>query len=329
MEELAHTPPARLMPNFVTGNHAHRHSLDSALLSLQARGVSPQRITLRRVGLQATPTGTIVRQAPAPGTPLTPGTPVELDVSGTGFVHALPTGMWDSGGEREAGTREILQVVDDPLEKLRHWFYEGAPLFRIGPDAPDACARWLSLFGIDAELWPRSAWYPLASVVAQIPQLSCSENGCCFLLEILLGLRVNSLSYRPSQSILPKESLSRLDYRASRLGMDLLLGDGAEDLAVLQVEVGPATLADYERFEETAEGRTLLRRVLDLILPVSTIFEVRWLVEDLRQAPRLGFAQHNARLGINTHMGMAFLPTHVRAEDASVAQETWPGASYA
>lgn len=305
--ELSTSPmhTLRRMPDLAGGTHAHHHTVHSALMSLQAMGVSAHRITLRRVGRHALGAGAVVQQSPRAGAELHPSTRVELSVAGLGFLHGLPVGMWETGGEHTAGTREILEAIDDPLEKLKHWFHEGAPLFRIAPENPAACARWLSLFGMNAEEWPQAMWYPLASVVAQLPQLSCSIGGCEFLLQVLLGLPVRGTHYRPTVSTLPAETLSKLGARSSRLGLDLLLGNAVEDAATLVIDLGPVKLPIYERFAETGEGRDLLRRVLDLIMPASSIVAVEWTVEDLRSSPQLGFPDKNARLGINTHMGMA------------------------
>ena len=153
--------PLRRMPAFAEGTHAHSHSIHSALASLTALGVSPHRIVVRCTGRESVAAGTVMRQQPAPGMPIFPDTSVHLDIAGLGFSHSLPVGMWDSGGETHAGTREILEPFDDPLEKLRHWFHEGAPLFRISPDDLAACARWLRLFGVNAAEWPRPLWYRL------------------------------------------------------------------------------------------------------------------------------------------------------------------------
>lgn len=294
---------ARTMPAFAAGTHAFQHSVDSALVSLAALGIAPHRIQLRRAGRQGAATGSIVGQRPAAGQPLTPGTLVELDVAGLGFSHALPVGMWDSGGEAEAGTREILEAFDDPLEKLKHWFHEGAPLFRIAPDDPAANARWLALFGVDATEWPRPMWFRLASLIARMGQLSCSQSGCAFVLHVLLDLPVQSFRNRPTETELPPEARSKLGGRSSRLGVDTLLGSSVEELATLVMELGPVPLEIYERFAESEEGAGLLRRVLHLLMPCSTLYEVTWSVQDRNQAPRLGIAGQNARLGINTHMG--------------------------
>ena len=319
--------PAKRMPAFAAGTHAYRHSVDSALVSLAALGVAPHRIQLRRGGTQGAASGLVVAQRPAAGEPITPGTLIELEIAGLGFCHALPVGMWDSGGESAAGTREILEAFDDPLEKLKHWFHEGAPLFRLAPDDPPANARWLALFGVDASEWPRSMWFKMASLIARMGQLSCSQSGCAFVLQVLLGLPVQTFRYRPAETELPRGMTSGLGSRASQLGVDLLLGSHVEELATLVVELGPVPLAIYERFTETAEGAALLARTLKLVMPCSRRYEITWTVEDRTQAPRLGLAAQNARLGINTHMGgklsvaaepVALAETSAAVEDMSL-----------
>ncbi len=293
------------MPAFSGGTHAHVHTINSALESLAALGVAANRVVLRRRGRSGAEPGTVLSQRPPAGTPLSPDRLVELDIAGLGFTHALPVGMWDSGGEAAAGTREVLEPFDDPLEKLKHWFHEGAPLFRISPEDPQACARWLTLFGVRAEQWPRSMWFRLASLIARMAQLSCSQGGCAFVLEALLGLPVKSFIYKANEATLPDEALSGLGRQASRLGVDLLMGDRVEDVAKLHVELGPVTLATYERFVESKEGAALLRQTLALVMPCTQPYEIGWAVGDQGQAPRLGMAEYNARLGINTHMGKA------------------------
>jgi hypothetical protein len=293
------------MPMFAEGTHAHAHSIHSALASLMALGVAVHRIIIRRTGRESVMPGTVVRQWPAAGIAILPDTLVYLDIAGLGFTHALPVGMWDSGGETHVGTREILEPFDDPLEKLKHWFHEGAPLFRIAPDDLAACMRWMQLFGLDAGEWPRELWYRLASLIASVPELSCSQDGCRFILSTLLDLPVQSFSYHPSVRALPLASLSYLGTQASRLGIDLLIGDSVEDFAMLQVEVGPVTLETYEYYSENEKGIWLLRRTLEMIMPASTNYDVRWSVLDRNRAPQLGMREHNARLGINTYMGGA------------------------
>ena len=204
-EKLAGLP--RTMPAFSLGTQAHHHSVHSALSTLAALDVQPERISILRTGREAAAAGTVVRQQPAPGEPLLPDTTVRLYIAGLGFNHALPVGLWDSGGEARAGTREILEGLDDPLEKLAHWFHEGAPLFRIAPDDLGACARWLTLFGVTPELWPRALWYRLASLIAGVADYSCSQAGTAFVVESLLGLSVRRLSYLPTFTSLPQASL--------------------------------------------------------------------------------------------------------------------------
>ena len=298
----------RHMPAFSAGTEAHHHSVHSALSTLEALGVPTERITLLRTGREAVAAGSVVRQRPAAGEPLLPDTMVVLYVAGLGFHHALPVGLWDSGGETHAGTREVLEGLDDPLEKLGHWFHEGAPLFRIAPDDLGACARWLTLFGIDPEAWPHRLWYRLASLIAGMSDFSCSQTGTAFVLDVLLGLPVKGLSYRPTYTALARDAVSALGSKASRLGIDLLVGDAVEDLATLEVELGPVPLEVFEFFDEQPEGARLLRQTLEMVLPVSGEYTVRWAVLDASRAPRLGMREFNSRLGINTHMGNELAP---------------------
>ena len=297
-------PPAALrMPAFALGRQSHHHTLHSALATLEALGIGAHRIAVERTGRDAAVPGTVVGQQPAPGDLLLPDTRITLRVAGLGFTHALPVGMWDSGGETHVGTREILQGFDDPLEKLKHWFHEGAPLFRLSPEDPAACARWLALFGVQPERWPSALWYRLATLMAGIAQYSCSTEGCAFVLHTLLGLPVGASRYQPTFAALPEGSLSRLGGRASRLGVDMVMGDTVEEPATLLLEIGPVSLGNYEYFAETDEGSTLLRQTLEMVMPASSPYEVQWQVLDKNRAPRLGVPEGNSRLGINTHMG--------------------------
>ena len=313
MEQLATAPIAGragspapnwpAMPALALGKHSHHHTMHSALATLGALGIGAQRISIERTGREAVQPGTVVGQDPEPGSRLLPDTRVRIKVAGLGFSHALPVGMWDSGGERELGTRELLESVDDPLEKLRHWFHEGAPLFRVAPDDPDACARWLKLFGMDPEVWPRHLWYTLATLLANLPQYSCSEEGCAFVLQAVLGLPVETFRRRENWTALPGAMCSGLGRHSSRLGVDLLLGDTVEESASLEIQLGPVSLERYEHFQENADGHRLLRRLLEWIVPVNTKTEIRWSVLDKTRSPQLGVRDGNSRLGINTHMG--------------------------
>lgn len=296
-------PAAMHMPAFALGRQSHHHTLHSALATLEALGVGAHRIAVERTGRDAAVPDTVVGQQPAPGEPLLPDTRVLLQIAGLGFTHALPVGMWDSGGETHVGTREILQGFDDPLEKLKHWFHEGAPLFRLSPDDHAASARWLTLFGVQPERWPRALWYRLATLMAGMAQYSCSAEGCAFVLHALLGLPAGTSRYQPTFASLPEGSLSRLGGRASRLGVDLVMGDTVEEPATLLLEIGPVSLGNYEYFAESDEGKALLRQTLEMVMPASSPYQVKWQVLDKNRAPRLGVPESNSRLGINTHMG--------------------------
>lgn len=298
-----------VMPDFISGTSAFSHNLHSALACLAHLDVPANRIHIKAAGWHGVPDGTVVAQDPAPGQGLD-GT-ITLEVAGASFHHALPVAMWESGGEAEPGTRELLEVFDDPLQKLRHWMHEGGSLLRISPDNLAACARWMTLFGVSPEDWPREFWYRLVLLLLDLPGLDSGEAGIRTALEWLPGLPLKRLSFQPSLALLENKNISRLGEHASRLGVDLVVGDAFEDLAHLRIEIGPVELDIYDTYA-TGAGHRLLDQVLALVLPLHLDYEVRWVVLDPTRAPQLGIAECNGRLGINSYLGSNFELAEVR-----------------
>jgi predicted component of type VI protein secretion system len=101
---------------------------------------------------------------------------------------------------------------------------------------------------------------------------------------------------------LAPDALSRFGKRASRLGIDLVVGDGMEDEATVEITLGPVSLSTYLNHQKE-EGMHRLHQVLHLLLPCHVVYAVRWLVGDTDRAPRLGVGKENSLLGINTHLG--------------------------
>lgn len=293
-----------VMPDLSSGTHAFRHTADSALACLAAIRISPARIHLRRSGREAVPDGTIVGQFPFAGAVIEPDTQIHLEVAGLGFTHALPVGMWDSGGEAEPGTREMLEGIDDPLDKLTHWAHEGAALFRLSDGDILACERWMALFGVRASDWPQELWFRLASLLAQLPALACSEDGMRLMLGVLFQIPIESLRYQRSVAMIHREKATRLGDRATRLGIDSVVGDAVEDLAHLRITLGPVSLKTYETFTAKEQAR-LLRRAFDFLMPAFLDYEIVWTVADAQRCPHLGVAEQNGRLGVNMYLGDA------------------------
>lgn len=290
-----------VMPCLETGFFGFHHTVDSALKVLSELGVSASRITLRMDG-RGLPSRWVVAQDPPPGGDLGPGVSVSLSVAGLGYFHALPVGMWDKGGEDGPGTREIMELLDDPLQKATHWIREGARLFDIQPDNLNACSRWISLFGLTPEDWPTEIWYNLSLILPSLQQLAATERGIELIFHLLLQLPVNEIRYFPSFRKLPEHDLSLLADRYCRLGVDSIVGDRVEDLAGVLLEVGPVALTTYYEYQQD-EKKRLFTEVLDLCMSCQRKCRVKWVVLDPVKSPRLGYEAQNARLGINTHLG--------------------------
>lgn len=289
------------MPCFESGFYGFHHTLASTLEVLARMGVSPSRVSLRMAG-RGYPSRWVVAQKPAPGAELAPGTTIQLSIAGLGYFHALPVGMWDKGGEANAGTQEILDVLDDPLQKAGNWVRDGARLFDLRAENPEACARWIALFGLNPGDWPAESIYNLALLLPSMQQIGGTEYGIRLVFQLLLGLPVRELGYLPSFRFLAEEEYSLLGDSFARLGVDFILGDEVEDLAGAKLVVGPISLDDYYKYQ-APKSKRLVTSVLDLCMPCRRKYWVSWLVENQAKAPRLGFETENARLGINSHLG--------------------------
>jgi Type VI secretion, TssG len=290
-----------VMPDFAGPQRGFHHTADSALEVLWSLGVAASRITVRMVGA-GWRTGWVVDQAPPPGVPLGSDVSVSLSVAGLGLFHLLPLGFWDEGGPAEPGTKEIVSLVDDPMQKLAHWIREGAQLFDIQRDNYAACARWIELFGLDPDRWPREHWYGLALVLPVLHRLAGQEDGIRFALRLVFDLPFEGIRPKPGFRFLLDKDLTMLGGRASRLGSDFVLGDRLEDEAHLILVIGPVPLGTYYRFQQDAEQRHL-RDLLGLCVPLHQTYRVGWDVLDRRQPPRLGCGEQNARLGVNSYLG--------------------------
>jgi hypothetical protein len=296
---MADNPP--VMPYFDSGFHGFHHTVDSALRVLSTLGLPASRVTLRMAG-RGWPPRWVVSQEPRPGTRLTDDVEVHLSISGLGYFDDLPVGMWDQGGEDEPGTREILEPVDDPLQKAAHWIREGAELFDIRPGHLEACSRWISLFGLSADDWPPEAWYSLSLLLPRIQNLADTAEGIRLAFQVLAHLSVNEISFFKCSRLMPEDEWSLLGERSCRLGVDTILGNRLEDLAGVCIVVGPVPLFVYKEFHRD-ENKQLITNILGLSLSCQRECRVTWLVEDRKRAPRLGFEKQNGRLGINSYLG--------------------------
>jgi Type VI secretion, TssG len=314
------TQPA--IPDFTTGTHGFRHNVDSALDSLDALGIPPDRITIRMSGggqsghivdlnavgmwSEAPSARGIVRSLSIGNTrQLAPDENVILTVQGPGFFHALPMGMWDRGSDGDPGTQEMVEPFDDPLQKAGHWLRAGARLFDIRREDTVACKRWIRLFGLDGEGWPSETLYPLALLLPSLSKLAGTATGIRYALRLMLDLPLFEIRRKPAFSKMEEtEAKERtlLGERSSRLGVDTIVGDRLEDLAELVFVLGPVTLDTYYRFQGPA-NRSVLSNVFSLCVTCTRAYTWTWLVLDPKHAPRLGHERQNARLGINSHMG--------------------------
>jgi hypothetical protein len=298
-----HLSSGSVMPDVSCPQCGFYHTVDSALTSLARAGIAPERITIKKAG-RGWQKDRVVQQSPSTGSPLTDDVAVELTVEGDGLFYRLPTGMRDLGPapEREPGIHELATLFDDPIEKMASYVRQGGLHFDVRRENQLGCARWIRLFGINPEDWPSESWYPLAVLLPRLQDMAGREMGLRLALKILLDLDVAAIDQYARLTQLSHDRLSRFGERASRLGIDLIVGDGMADEAALDITLGPVALPIY-RQHQTEEGMQRIRQVLHLLLPYHLEYSLRWLVGDTDRAPHLGIGQENALLGVNTHFG--------------------------
>lgn len=289
------------MPEMAAPQYGFRHTVDSALETLERLGVSSRRITIRMAGL-GWPSGWVIGQAPAAGAPLNPDTAVRLSVAGLGLFHCLPSAMWERAGEGRIGTQEIVELFDDPFQKAAHWIWEGARIYNFRREDKLACSRWIELFGLRAADWPQENWHELALLLPALQRIAGREEGIRTALWQLMGVPVDRIVSRRRLLGIPAAHRAILGRANRQLGIDTAIGARVEDLRALEVRLGPITLAHYDDLQRP-ESRRRLKAVLNLCMPLHQAWSVSYEVLDRARAPRLGIADANARLAVNSYLG--------------------------
>jgi hypothetical protein len=311
------------MPDLASPHFHFHHTLHSALEVLARLGISGPRITIRVAGPGFKPDW-IVAQEPAAGTPLRPDEVVHLSIAGLGFFHQLPVGMWERSRDGEIGTRELVELFDDPYQKARHWIREGARVFDLHPDNLGACSKWLSLFGLNADDWPAAMWYELALLAPELFRSAGRAEGLRKALKQLLDLDTLEIRLRADWLRLPQAELSLLGARSSELGVDTILGDKLENGQAWDIRVGPVTLAKYDAMQ-TPQNQSLLHQVVKMCVLMTQRYDISWAVLDPDRPPRLGFMEQNACLGVNSWMGPVAGAMDYADDDGAAWMDERPG----
>jgi len=290
-----------VMPDMMRPRHGFSHTVDSALVALMRLGIGSERVTIRKAG-RGWGKSRVIDQQPPPGKPLTPEMVVELTIEGDSMFHQLPVGMHEASRDGEIGTRELVSIFDDAVEKASVYVRLGGLIFDVRPGNPGGCARWIRLFGIDPENWPKARWYKLAIILPCLRYLTGRESGLRLAMRMLLNLEIASITWRPRRTLMHPADRSLLGSQASRLGVDLLVGDGIDDEALMEITLRAKTLDKYRRYQ-TDEGQRRIAQVMRLVAPYHWVYQFKWLVGDVDRPPRLGIEIENAVLGINSHLG--------------------------
>jgi predicted component of type VI protein secretion system len=210
--------------------------------------------------------------------------------------------MREASRDGEIGTRELVSIFDDAVEKAAVYMRLGGPFFNVRPENPGGCARWIKLFGIGPEDWPKEKWYKLAILLPCLRYMTGRESGLRLAMRMLLDLEIASIAWRPRRTMMDASDRSLLGSRDSRLGVDMIVGDGIDDEALMEITLRAETLEKFRR-HQTGEGQKRIDQVMRLVAPYHWVYRFNWLIGDVDRAPRLGIDIDNAVLGVNSHLG--------------------------
>ena len=300
----------RPMPDLCTPRRGFRHDLDSAVATLRRLGVEADRVVVRSAG-PGWARGTVMRQAPEPGTELSSRTRVTLFVAGMGGLDLLPYPLRNPPADG-LGPDGLMALFDNPLEKLALHVRQAGGFLALHPDDDAVTLRWIEeIFGLSAAPFPREAWYPLARLLPALHRVAGTAEAVRLALDLVFGLPVAEVRPAPGIVPLPPEGRTRLGLAASRLGVDTVTGDGVAAPCVLEVTLGPArpgdpplTLAQW-REHHTPARRAQRDALYRLVVPARfhrTLRE-RWVVGDPAAGARPGDPEHPPVLGVNTRLG--------------------------
>lgn len=291
------------MPDFASPRRGVRHSIDSALQSLERLGVDIDRVVIRRAGA-GWPIGTIVAQEPLAGVALSDRTRIVLSVAGTGSLESLPFPLREDS-EDDFRIDELFALFDSPFGKLGHAVRTGGGFLELRPDEPSTALRWIEgIFKFSARSWPKRRWYAVARLLPALHRVAGRSEAVPLGLRLVFGLpvlRVRSVS----GLVLTRDARrTRLGIQNGRLGLDASVGAGVRALTGLEVTIGPITLDEYREHavpSERAQRDALYR----LLLPahVRDAVTERWRVGERSEGAVLGDAWKPAALGVNSYLG--------------------------
>jgi hypothetical protein len=264
--------------------------------------VALDRIVLRSAG-PGWPPGTILRQSPPPGTPLTPASRVELSVAGPGALESLPFPL--RGEEANGfGADALFALFDSPLLKAHEHVREAGGYLRLERDRPTTALRWLhEIFQCERVAIDERWWHGLVVWLAAAQRFAATEQGLQLAFRAVFGLPVQRIELLPGLVPVLDEQRWRLGSQGSRLGCDTVIGDGAMAPVRVIVTIGPIPLSVY--LEHTKVGTEKARHlVYAAALPAQIARHVqeRWCVGDPSSGSRCGGETNAAVLGLTSYL---------------------------
>jgi hypothetical protein len=291
-----------VMPDFCSPRRGVRQDVDSALATLRDLSVPLERIRIERVG-GGWKRGTVVQQAPAPGTAIRNTTRIELFVSAPAAVDALPYAMRHEHEDR-FGVVGLMPVFDSPVAKLEAFIREAGGFLELRADDSRTAWRWIrEIFAVHPDAWPADRLHALARLLPALHRVAGTAEGVHVALHTVFNLPVASVDVTKRLLRMRPELQTRLGVSNGRLGIDAVIGDGVTALAHVVVHIGPVSLDEYLQ-HDAPEMREFRETLYALVLPSAMLrpAEERWSVLPPARGCVIGGPSEAVRLGINSRL---------------------------
>ncbi|MBU8933886.1 MAG: type VI secretion system baseplate subunit TssG [candidate division Zixibacteria bacterium] len=279
----------------------------TALVLLKKLGVDVTQVNMRAVGCYENYKGEVLEQSPAPGTPLTSGVSISLDIGQWSAVDILPyqffygmTGITNRTGGWEDDARALMAPFDAAIVRGKANADFEMLKYALSTIDYQHLKRFLGLFDIDhrrdmadrreANFW--AALMPTHHLWAGNPVLISR------ILQHMFGHKFSIHENMPSSQNIPPAIRSRLGTKYSRLSSELVLGKSFTEYDSTYNIICETRSDDIKNWLPGKKKRKKLERILNMCMPGNLEYWIRIRVK--RDPLVLGATSGKAYLGYGT-----------------------------
>jgi hypothetical protein len=254
--------------------------------------------------------GEILAQTPAPGQPLTPGTPIELEVGYDSAVDYMPyqffyglAGITSRSDNWDLEARHLMAPFDGSVVRYNALTTGASLKFSLSQNDRDHLTRLLGLFGFvlpgqQPDLKELRLW---SSLMPTFHHWAGNAECVSRVLAAIFEHRFSIVENVPSTTSIPAPLQSRLGRKSSALGVSTVLGNSFRECdSAYEVHVHGVLAREAGDWLPGKPLRRKLDWILKTVMPNN--LDYRLLVHVDSRGFRLGAHSEHGRLGYTAHV---------------------------